>query len=147
MQLDLVVKALWVQFAAPAGRVDAIFSTLVNGSLKEPNNLPGISEMLESVAQVGPPAVGELLAAFKTAAWQPLSSYIHGGVHALHQRHRQLPPNYATDTLRNSNGLSIQATMLFAIAASGSLPPGAVANLQLKFMDVGPPMVPQSRPP
>jgi hypothetical protein len=146
MQLDLVVKALWVYYAAPAGRIEALYAALVNGSLKEPNNLPGISEMLESVAEKGPPAVGELLAAFKSAAWQPLSSYIHGGIHALHQRHRALPSNYATDTLRNSNGLSIQATMMFAIAASGSLPPGAIANLQLRFMDVGPSMAPQSRP-
>src|SRR6266702_2092529 len=126
VQFDAAVRALWILYGAPDTRIAMIAAAISDGILKEPNNMPGIADMIAQLEQKAPPEVGRSLLVFKEAAWRPLSSFIHGGIYALHERYRQFPPEWATGTLRNSNGLSLMAAMTIVATAGQSVPPGTM---------------------
>lgn len=140
VQLDAAVRALWVLYAAPDARIAMFTAAITDGTLKEPNNMPGIADMIAQLEQKAPHEVGRSLQVFKEAAWRPLSSFIHGGIYTLHERYRQFPPEWATGTLRNSNGLSLMAAMTIVATAGQSVPPGTLREIQLAHLDCTPPI-------
>lgn len=138
VQLDAVVRAVWILYAASEAKVEVMATAVKSGRLEDPNNIPGIAEMIDQIVKQGPSGVGQSLAVLKVAAWRPLSSFIHSGVFALHERHGQLPETWSTDSLRNANGLSLMAAMTIAATMHG-IPPGVMREIQLGYMDCCPP--------
>lgn len=141
VQFETVTRALWLHFAASDQRIAKLAELIVGRSLKEPANAPSMNEMLEALAKYAPPVISKMLGELKAGAWAPLNSYIHGGIHPLMQSHHGYTPEYAIQTLRNANGLSMMAAMLMAVLSGDPSVTNRVRELQLAHLDCLPPLV------
>jgi hypothetical protein len=81
-----------------------------------------------------------MLGALKDAAWGPMNSYVHTGIHPVIQHHAGFPPEYALQVLLNSNGLSGMAATLMAIITDDARIAADVRNAQLSHLDCLPPI-------
>jgi hypothetical protein len=95
VQFEAVVRAIWLHYAATDQWISKLSDLLSAGSLEEPSNVPGMSDMLSAIESTAPPAAGRMLRGVKDGAWGPLNSYVHGGIHPVMQVHRGYPPEYA----------------------------------------------------
>jgi hypothetical protein len=140
VQFETVTRALWLHFAASEHRIDKLAELIVNRSLKEPANAPGMKDMLDALETTAPPEVARMLNELKKGAWGPLNSYIHAGIHPLMQAHHGYPPEYAIQTLRNANGLSSMAAMLMAVLSGDGNITRQVREIQLAHLECLPPL-------
>jgi hypothetical protein len=82
-----------------------------------------------------------MLIELKRGAWKPMNSYVHGGVHPVMQFHLGYPPEYATQTVLNANGLSAMAAMVLAIMSGDEAITKGIREIQLAYLDCLPPLV------
>jgi hypothetical protein len=141
LQYEVVVRAIWLHYAASEDWVSKVADLVSAGSLKEPANAPTVSDMLEGIEKTAPPEVGRMLRGLKEGAWGPLNSYVHGGIHPLMQLHRGYPPEYAVQTLLNANGLTTMAAMLTAMLSGDPKLTAEIKRVQLDHLDCLPPLV------
>lgn len=141
LQLETTTRALWLLFAASDAKLEAWFHAVQHGALKEPNNLPSIDEQISQIEGQGPPGLAAQLASLKQGAWRASSSFVHGGIFALHERTRELPEEWSTSAMKNSNGLSIFAAMAMALSSGNEACAEAVKSMQKQFLDCGPPVL------
>jgi hypothetical protein len=140
VQFETVTRALWLHFAASDERIERFAELIDSRSLKEPANAPGMQEMIDALAQRAPPAIARMLGELKKGAWDPLNSYVHGGIHPLMQAHHGYLPEYALQSLRNANGLSTMAAMLMAVLSGDADVTRRVREIQLAHLQCLPPL-------
>lgn len=141
VQFEAVVRAIWLHYAATEQSFSKLAVLISAGSLKEPANAPGVSDMLKAIETTAAPAVGRMLRDLKQGAWGPLNSYVHGGIHPVTQLHRGYRPEYAVQTLLNANGLTTMAAMLMAILSGDPKVTRGCRQIQLTHLDCLPPLV------
>lgn len=139
-QFEAVVRGVWVWYVAPDGWVSKLDALIGRRGSKEPR-APAMDEMLAALAKVEPAAVGRQLKRLKDAAWKPLNSYVHGGVHPVLQAHWGFTDEYAEQVLRNANGLATMGTMLMAVLTGEQEIADAMRRVQLEHRDVLPSLV------
>ena len=101
--------------------------------------LPMQAEMLKELEGKAPRDAMISLVGFKENSWKPLSSYVHGGVHALQRHSEGYPTGLLSDTLRASNALSTMAAMLAVILSGDGSFAGKMRKIQISFRDCLPP--------
>ncbi len=72
--------------------------------------MPQASEMLldvENLPHLKPLTMA--LREFRDCAWQPLNSFVHSGIHAVHRTRFGAPPQLIDQTFRISNGFCMLA--------------------------------------
>jgi len=116
-------------------QVEDRMAELTQASAKKANKLPMLSEMLDAIEKQAPHAPIAHLNEFKHYSWRPLSSYVHGGIHAI-SRHGQGFPVVLVETMvKHSNGLlGIAGSLLLVLAG---IPPseGRMAEVNREFED------------
>lgn len=142
VQFETVTRALWLHFAASDERIDRIADLIDSRSLKELANTPSMREMIDVLGKRAPPPIGRMLGELKKAAWDPLNSYVHGGIHPMMQAFHGYPPEYALQSLRTSNGLSSMAVMLMADLSGDAEVTNRVLEIQYAHLDCLPPLAP-----
>ena len=135
VQLDVLVRALWIQYAASDRHCLAMHDAVGMGEIQVPNGLPQIQKMLEQLADKGPHQLLPYLLEFKVGVWKSLSSYVHGGVFALHQRAGNIPLDAPISLLKSSNTLTMMAAMLTTIVSEDAGPYGKMQGFQAEFLD------------
>ena len=70
--------------------------------------------------------------------WKPLSSFVHGGLHAIHRHETGYPFPLMHGALRSSNGLLMMAAMLLVILHGGKGQLGKIPAIQIEFDDALP---------
>jgi hypothetical protein len=108
--------------------------------MKDPNFSPQMTEMLEGLEKSPQAPAVRMLAGLKDAAWGPMNSYVHSGIHPIVQHHSGFPPEYAIQALWNSNGLSGMAATLMAIMTGDVQIATGVRDAQLSHLDCLPPL-------
>ena len=146
-QFEAVVRALWLHEVADDGWIERYLSAAKANPTKEPNPSPKVDKLLEALAPTRHAPAVRMLAALKDAAWGPLNSYVHSGLHPVLQQHAGFPPEYAIQTVRNSNGLAGMAATLMAIAAGNLAMATGVRRAQIDHLDCLPPLNPIPAPP
>ena len=98
-----------------------------------------LSEMLSRLEGKAPKEALDMLLEFKQYSWKPLSSFVHGGVHAIHRHSKGYPAALLDQALRASNGVSLMVGMLLVMLSGDQSQRGRVSGIQMKFRDCLPP--------
>jgi hypothetical protein len=139
LQYEAVVRALWAFYAATDGFVDKLSASLTEETARKAASLPMVGEMLESLDAKAPKEALGMLIEFRDHQWKPLSSFVHGGLHAIHRHETGYPFPLMHGALRSSNGLLIMAAMLLVILHGGKDQVGKIPAIQIEFDDALPP--------
>ena len=141
-QFEAVTRALWLHFCADDGWIERYFNAVKANPTRDPNISPAMDEMLSELSSNAPPRIAAMLQPLKQAAWGPLNSYVHSGIHAVLHQHVDMTADFADSTLRTSNGLAGMAAMLLAVSSGDEELVHAVAQIQLDHLDCLPPLAP-----
>lgn len=104
---------------------------------KETHTGPPVESMLDTIAKHHPAWVHRSLVELKKATWQPMHSYVHGGIRPVLQALMGLPEANQVSVLRNGNGFWIAATDVMRMACNGQT--GLLPRVQLQFAGCLPP--------
>lgn len=135
LQYEALVRAMWLLYAASDVAVDKLMAELTNESAQKANNLPMLSEMLTKLEGKAPEVAMDALNEFKQYSWKALSSYVHGGIHAISRHSKGYPVEQLIQLLKTSNGLLIMAGMLLVILSGDANQKGKIPSIQMKFKD------------
>lgn len=135
LQYEAVVRAMWLLYAATELSISRLMSELTNDSARKANKVPLLSEMLNKLEGKAPKEAMDLLLEFKEYSWKPLSSFVHGGIHAIHRHSKGYPLPLLVQVLKASNGVSIMAGMLLVILSGDTSQSGKILKIQAEFAD------------
>lgn len=142
MQYEALVKAVWALYSASDTSISKLQSELNHETAKWADKVPSLSEILVELDGKAPAqALGPLLE-FKEYSWKPLSSYIHGGVHAISRHNEGYPIQLLSQTLRSSNGLLLMTGMMLVILSGDSRQSGKIPTIQQRFANCCPDLHP-----
>lgn len=144
MQYESLVKAVWSLYAASDNTISKLQCDLNAETAKWADKVPLLNEILVELEGKAPPqAIGPLLE-FKEYSWKPLSSYIHGGIHAITRHGKGYPTELLSEAVRSSNGLQVMAGMMLVILSGDSRQQGKIPGIQQRFADCCPNLNPHN---
>lgn len=135
LQYEAFVRAIWLYFAASDIAVSKLMAELTNENSKKAEKLPMLSDMLKSLEGKAPKVALDQLLEFKEYSWKPLSSYIHGGIHAINRHSLGYPETLLIQALKASNGISVMVGMLLVIISRDRSQSGTMRKLQFDYQD------------
>ena len=146
-QFEALVRALWLQFAADDAWIEKYFAALQADPSKDPGNPISVDKMLQHLDAKAPRGIASKLQPLKDAAWGPLNSYVHSGIHPIVHQHTGVSIEFALATLRNANGLTGMTAMLAADAFGDQQKVLSVLDAQYAHLDCLPRLNPNPQPP
>jgi hypothetical protein len=108
---------------------------LTSESAEKANKLPMLSEMLKNLKGKAPTEALDMLLEFKKYSWKPLSSFVHGGIHAINRHSKGYPAPLLIQMLKISNGVSVMVGMLLVILSGDSRQRGKIPAIQKQYED------------
>jgi len=108
---------------------------LSTGNIGKSEKLRMLSEMLTELDGKAPKEPVKMLFEFKEYSWKPLSSYIHGGAHAIQRHSKGYPPPLLDQVLKASNGVSLMTGNLLVILSGDKAQSGKISAIQAEFID------------
>lgn len=133
LQYEAMVRAIWLRYAATDTAISKLMKELTDDSARKANNLPMLSEMIKKLEGKAPKEAMDLLLEFKEYSWKPLSSYVHGGIHAINRHSKGYPLPLLVQVLKTSNGVLIMTGMLLVILSGDISQQGKIPKLQKEF--------------
>lgn len=135
LQFEAMVRAMWLLYAASDLAVSMLSCELTRESAHKANQMPMLTEMLQKLDGKAPQEALDMLLEFKEYSWRPLSSFVHGGIHAIHRHSKGYPVELLSQMLKISNGVSVMAGMLLVILHGGGQQMGKIPKIQQDFAD------------
>jgi len=135
LQYEAFVRAMWLYFAATETAVSKLMADLTSENSRKAEKLPMLSEMLQKLEGKAPQVALDQLLEFKEYSWKPLSSYVHGGIHAINRHSVGYPKPLVVQALKASNGVSVMAGMLLIIISRDRSQSGKMPKLQFDYKD------------
>jgi hypothetical protein len=135
LQFEAVVRAIWLHHGATEEWVERFCAPMEPGQLAEPALGPSVDAMLATISQTAPAFVGRMLVDLKAASWQPMNSYVHGGIRPVVQTLAGCTPPHLIGILRNANGLALMAGNVFVMACGDAELAGRIREVQLASME------------
>lgn len=106
LQFESYVRGVWVLYAASDIAVGKLTAELNEENQRRANTLPMLSEMISQLDKKAPKNAVDPILEFKEYSWKPLSSYVHGGLHAIERHSKGYPIPLLEQVLKNSNGVN-----------------------------------------
>ena len=135
LQYEALVRAMWLLYSATDKSISKLMCELTSESASKANNLPMLSEMLAKLEGKAPKEALDMLLVFKEYSWKPLSSFIHGGIHAINRHSKGYPLPLLFQLLKISNGVSTMVGMLLVMLAQDLKQQGKIPAIQREFAD------------
>jgi hypothetical protein len=135
LQYEALVRAMWALYAASDIALSKLMSELTPDGAKRAEKLPMLSVMLKKLEGKAPAEAVAMLLEFKEVSWKVLSSYVHGGTHAMHRHGRGYPQELLQQVLKSSNGISTMVGMLLVILSGDKTQLGKMTEIQIQFAD------------
>jgi hypothetical protein len=135
LQYESFVRAMWLFFAASDSKISNLMADLTQDSARKAERLPMLSEMLKKLNGKAPKVAMDQLFEFKEYHWKPLSSFIHGGMHAINRHSIGYPTPLLFQVLKTSNGLSVLVGMLLVILSIERGRSQIIPETQKKYQD------------
>lgn len=135
LQYEALVRAMWLFYAASDDAVSKLMRDLCTESAQKANSIPMLTEMLEKLQGKAPSEALRMLQEFKDYSWKPLSSFVHGGIHAISRHSKGYPKPLLIQLLKISNGVSAMAGMLLVIMSGDARQQGKIPAIQIAFSD------------
>ncbi len=142
LQYETLVRAVWLSHAATDTEVSKLSAELNRESAKKADNLPLLIEMLKKLEGKLQQDILEQLLEIKEYSWKPLSSYVHGGLHAIDRHSKGYPLPLLVNVLKHSNGLALMAGNLAVILSGDPAFKGRTLALQKEFFQCLPDVAP-----
>ncbi|MGK9064591.1 DUF6988 family protein [Stutzerimonas chloritidismutans] len=142
VQYESLVRALWALYVATDNQAELMLAELTEETAKQASKIPMLSQMLEAIEEKAPHAPVAHLKEFKHYSWRPLSSFVHGGIHAVNRHGKGFPLELVLMEIRHSNGLLGIAGNLLLILAGVPPEAGKMAGIYEEFKDCLPPADP-----
>ncbi|MGE8360332.1 DUF6988 family protein [Pseudomonas sp.] len=142
VQYESLVRAIWLHHCATNQDVELMLAELTHETAKQASKMPMLSRMLDEIEAKASHVPVASLREFKHYSWKPLSSYVHGGIHAVRRHGRGFPVELAVMQIRQSNGLLGLAGNLLLIIAGIPAEAGVMAGIYKEFTDCLPPAEP-----
>ena len=133
LQYEAFTRFLWLFYTASDLAVSKLMTELTSESARKSQKLPMLSDMLKKLEGKAPQVVLEQLLEFREYSWKPLSSYIHGGIHAIQRHSKGYPLPLLAQTVKASNGVSLMAAMFLIIIANDVSKKGVIPKIQQAF--------------
>ena len=133
MQYEALVKAVWALYAASENSISKLQTSLDADNAKWADRIPLLGELLVELEGKAPVQALGPLKEFKEYSWKPLSSYIHGGVHAISRHGNGYPIGLLTQAVRSSNSLQVMTGMMLVILSGDTKQQGSISKIQQKF--------------
>ncbi|MGV8675548.1 DUF6988 family protein [Pseudomonas aeruginosa] len=146
VQYESLVRAIWMHHCASDQDVELMLAELTRETAKQASKIPMLSRMLDEIEAKAPHVPVAGLREFKHYSWRPLSSYVHGGIHAVNRHGRGFPVELALMQIRHSNSLLGLAGNLLLIIAGIPAEAGIMAGIYKEFADCLPPAEPPCAP-
>jgi hypothetical protein len=115
-QFEALVRSIWAFYRATDAQVEKLSTDLSAQSQQANKNIPTVTEMLVELEKYS--QLQDLLVSFKEfkdSSWQPLNSFVHAGIHAVHWTRWAAPPQLLGQVFLSSNGLAVIAFQCLAI--------------------------------
>ncbi|MDF2156161.1 hypothetical protein [Vibrio sp. CAU 1672] len=93
-------------YAASDVAVSKLTAELNEENQRRANNLPMLSDMISQLEKKAPTNAVDPILEFKEYSWKPLSSYVHGGLHAVDRHSKGYPVAMLEQVLKASNGVN-----------------------------------------
>jgi len=138
MQYESLAKAIWALYAASENMIRKLESELTSETEKWADKVPLLNGILKELEDKAPPQVTGQLLEFKEYSWKPLSSYIHGGIHAITRHAKGYPTELLAQAAKSSNGLLVMTGMMLVILSGDSNQQGKIPDIQRRFVDCCP---------
>ena len=139
LQFEVLVRALWLVYAASDMAVDKLLAPLTLEAEQAAKNLPSATEMIEQIGKrVGhgaPAPAHAMLVQFKDVMWKAMNSFVHGGIHPLRRSAEGFPVELALQVLRSSNGLVTMTGMTLALLTGDEAVAKPMSQIQPEFED------------
>jgi hypothetical protein len=121
LQYEALLRAAWLLYGASPSHIEKLAGVLDLEAEKAAKNLPGATDMLESVVKEAPQGLSAPIVEFNQYSRHALNSFVHTGIHPLRRARDGFPLEMATTIVRISNGLMHIAYRMLA-SLSGSQP-------------------------
>jgi hypothetical protein len=135
LQYEAMLRGFWLHYAAPESAVSKLMGEFTREAVGNSEKLPMQADMIKALEGKAPPPAMVSLNNFKEQQWKPLSSFVHGGIHALTRHSKGYPVTLLTQVVCVSNGLSTMAAMLLLIISSDRTKVGHLTVVQADFAD------------
>lgn len=135
LQYEALTRAMWLLYSAPEHEISKLMCELTSESAEKANKLPMLSEMLKNLKGKAPTEALDMLLEFKKYSWKPLSSFVHGGIHAINRHSKGYPAPLLIQMLKISNGVSVMVGMLLVILSGDSRQRGKIPAIQKQYED------------
>ena len=135
LQYESYVKAVWVYYVANENEVNRLAAVLDYDSEKRANKLPMLSKMIEGLENKAPIEAVFPIKQFKEYSWRSLSSYVHGGLHAVERHTRGYPEKLLIQNLKISNGVNGLIGMFSAVLSEEQCNVSGLAEVYRDFKD------------
>lgn len=142
LQYEALVRAAWLFYAASDAASEKLAAELTEENARKATKLPMLSEMLNKLEGKAPAELLSMLLELKQYSWKPLSSFVHGGIHAIHRHSKGYPVLLLDQALRSSNGVSLMVGMMLVILSGDPVQRGKIPKIQVDFADCLPPRRP-----
>lgn len=142
VQYESLVRAIWIHHCATDQDVELMLAELTRETAKQASKIPMLAKMLDEIEEKAPHVPVAGLREFKHYSWKPLSSYVHGGIHAVNRHGKGFPVELALMQIRHSNGLLGLAGNLLLIIAGYPAEAGIMGKIYQEFADCMPPAEP-----
>jgi len=139
LQFEALVRALWFFYVASDLSVEKFSANLNVETEKKAQKMPMLSEMLKKMEGKAPKNALEPLLEFKEYSWKPLSSFVHGGIHAINRHSKGYPVALLKQTLKASNGVNGMTGYFLAILTGNSKLAKEFHNSFFEYKDCLPP--------
>jgi hypothetical protein len=135
LQFECLVRGMWVLYVASETALGKLTAELNEDSQKRANNLPMLSEMIGQLEKKAPKNAIDPILEFKEYSWKPLSSYVHGGLHAIDRHSKGYPIQILEQALKASNGVNGLVAVFGSILTGQSQLTKEVYELLDKYLD------------
>jgi hypothetical protein len=142
LHFEATVRSIWFFHGASDEWLDRFAAPMAPGQLAEPVLGPNVDAMLQTLAKTAPPFLAQTLGAFKTATWQPMNSYVHGGIRPVVQSLAGCTPQQLIGVLQNGNGMALMTVNLLVVALQDPALAGRIGPIQQAHRACLPPMQP-----
>lgn len=139
LHFEAVVRAIWMHHGASEDWLERFAAPMAPGQLAEPVLGPNVDAMLLTIGKAAPPFLAQMLGELKQASWQPMNSYVHGGVRAIVQSLAGRSEVQLVSVMRNANGLALLTGNLMVIALGDPAFAGRIRSIQSAHGDCMPP--------
>lgn len=143
MQYEALVKAIWALYAASDNSISKLQSNLNAENAKRADRIPPLQELLVELEGKAPTQLLVPLYEFKEYSWKPLSSYIHGGIHAISRHGKGYPVELLIQAVRFTNALQVMTGAMLVILSGDTKQQGRITEIQHKFANCCPALNPQ----